>query len=69
MKLDLKLSEKVKELGFCIDNCNNTKDLCEFLPENYIFIEQRLWVGSLFIDADNFDYPNAVLKMIILLNK
>ena len=69
MELNLNLLSKVKELGFDIDSCKSTSDLCELLPENYLFIEQRLWVGRLFVDADNYDYPNAILNMLILLRK
>lgn len=69
MKLKEQLVEKVKELGFNINSCKNINDLCKLLPGNYIFIEQKLWVGRLFVDADNYDYPNAVLSMLILLSR
>lgn len=67
MKLNLKLVQHAKELGYNIDDCKDVKDLCDLLPGNYLFIEQRLWVGRSFVDADNYDYPNAALKMLILL--
>ena len=66
MELNKVLVEKCKSLGFDIDICKDLKELCDLLPK-YIFIEQRLWCGNIYVDADNYDYPNAVLKMLIKL--
>lgn len=69
MNLKPYLVEKVKSIGFDIDQCKDLKELSKLLPDNYLFIEQRLWVGRLYVDADDYDYANAILKMLILINQ
>lgn len=67
MELKQGLVEKAKSKGYDIDNCNTLNDLCKLLPEEHLFIGQRLWCGDIYTDADNYDYANAALKMLIKL--
>ena len=68
MELNNTLVEKCNLLGYKISDCKDLKELCDLLPK-YIFIDKSLWCGNIHVDADDYDYPNAVLKMLIKLNK
>lgn len=67
MELNQKLKEQAINIGYDIESCKNLQELADLIPVHYLFIEQRLWCGNIYVDADNYDYPNAVLLMLIKL--
>lgn len=69
MELNQKLKDQVINIGYDVESCKNLQQLADLIPVKYIFIEQRLWCGNLYVDADDYDYPNAILNMLIKLNR
>ena len=57
-ELDIEISEKPYTL----------KELTSMLPDNYYFCEYVLWCGDVRIEANDYDYANMCVMMLIKLH-
>lgn len=62
--------EMAEKIGIEVsEEYDSLEQLKTLLPENYLFIEQKLWCGDTSISmGTDYNYANAIIKMAITLH-